>query len=248
MNTIVFRLLAGLFLLAVPLAVLYKVDGRLFRQSLAVVGRWMAALLILVAVLYGAFRLQAWWLDLLLLLAMEGITAAAYCRKRWLTVAVLAGVVPATLAVGLLVLVALGHRPFDNAWLWMPTVALLHGEALRVGRSALLTYVYNRRTHASMYEYLQGNGATPSETVRPFLVRALTKALAPLFTGMRDTGLVGVPLLLCVLLLSGMPPLEAGIFTAVATVGMVCCAVLAALISVAAYEWLNGFANQNKKR
>ncbi len=246
MKQIIFQLLVGLFLLAVPMAVLYKVGGQLFRQQLTVIVRWIVVLLVLVAVCFWVFRLQLWWLDLLLLLTVQGGSTAVVCRKRWLAVPVLVGVVPTTFAVGLLVMVALGRSPFDNAWLWVPMVALLHGEALRSGRSALLTYVYNRKVHASMYEYLQGNGATPLESIRPFLARALTKALAPLFVGLRDTGLVGVPLLLCVLLLSGMQPLAAGIFTVALTVGMVCSSVLSALLSIVAYERFHHVRNQTK--
>ena len=72
----------------------------------------------------------------------------------------------------------------------------------------------------------------------PFLVRAMSKALNPLLTKMRDTGLVAVPAILCVLMLSGMPPIQAGIFAVVATIGMVCCSVLSILLSVMVYEWL----------
>ncbi len=244
MTHITLQLLAALLLLIAPTAVLYKTDGRLFKQHLTVTVRCVAALFVLVAVCCWVFSLQLWWADLLLLIVVEGAAAVLWCRKRWLTLPVLLATLPMTFIVALLVLLAVGRSPFDNDWLWVPMVALLHVEALRASRSALLTYVYNRKVYASMYEYLQGNGASPVESMRPFVMRALTKALAPLFASMRDTGLVGVPLLLSALLLSGMQPLEAGVCAAAVTIGIVCCSVLSALLSVAVYEWMQRVGNR----
>ena len=238
MNSIIFQLLAGLMLLAIPLTVFYKNDRRLLYRLLTTTGCWAIAMLVLVVVFNFVFQSAVWWLDVLLLLLLEVIVTMVCCRKKWLVVPILIGVLPVTFIVGLLVMGIMGQNPFGNIWFWVPVMALLHGEALRASRSGLLTYAFNRKVHASMFEYLQGNGATQTEALRPFLVRAMSKALNPLLTKMRDTGLVAVPAILCVLMLSGMPPIQAGIFAVAATIGMVCCSVLSILLSVMVYEWL----------
>ena len=239
MNITLLHLLLSLLFLAVPAYVFWRLDGRLLRQTAKVVARTAVVLLVLAVCLHYVFLWNLGWLNVVWVLVSGGLATALYCRKRWLSVPVYLSSTLCSLAVGLLVLLlTTQHTSLLTAHLFIPVMAVLQADALFVCRRGLSLYALYRRRHASLGEYLQGNGATGMQVQQPFVAQTVRRAFSPVLKQLLLAGAVFVPSLLVGLLLVGIAPYQAMGFLAVLTLGAVCCTLLALLLTLYIYNQL----------
>lgn len=235
MNIVIIRVVLALLLLAVVVAVLHQTDRRLERIMLGSAGRMAVALGVMAVALAFVCSQSAWWLCAAWLLLSAAVATGCYCRRTWLAIPIYISMVPTTMMLGGIALVMMG-LPNINSWLWVPVTMLLQAAALPAGRRGLAVYAYNRKAHASMHDYLLGNGATAREALRPFVARAMQRALAPLWQKMRATAWALLPLSLGGLLTAGMQPVDAVVAVAALTLALLCGSVLTVLLSILTYE------------
>lgn len=241
MNITLLHVLLGLLLLAVPAYAFYRFDRRLFRQSAIVLGRVLVAFVVLGFCLHYVFQWNQAWVNILWVLLSGAVATALYCRKRWMAIPVYVSMTLCSFLVGSVVLWLAGvHGSLFNASCFIPVMSVLQADALFVCRRGVSTYVQNRREHASLHEYLQGNGATAAEAQRPFVARALQRAFVPLLSQLLLVPLVFVPSLLVGLLLGGLTPWQSIGLLILLLAGGLCSTVLALLLSVAIYTKLRG--------
>lgn len=79
-------------------------------------------------------------------------------------------------------------------------LALLSWKGYHAWRRGHNTYVKERRQYESLWEYLVANGATPSQARRPFLERALKRAIIPLVRQWRFWLIIAVLVLFCIVI------------------------------------------------
>ncbi len=75
-------------------------------------------------------------------------------------------------------------------------LALLSWKGYFAWKRGYHTYVQERQRYQSLWEYLVGNGATEAEARRPFLMRAVKRAVLPLLNQWRYWLLVAVVVVL----------------------------------------------------
>lgn len=235
MNIIIVRVILALLLLVIPVAAFHQIDRRLERAVLTTTARMLLAIVVLTALLLLVCQHDAWWLRTIWLLLASASATACYCRKTWLIVPIYIGVLPTTMAIGGLTLVVMG-LPQANSWLWTLVTLLLQAAALPIARRGLCAYAYNRKAHATMHDYLLGNGATRREALRPFVARAMKRGLAPLWTKMQRAAWIFLPLMLGGMMVAGMAPLAAAVAWVALVMGMMASGVLTLLLAIVVYE------------
>ena len=240
MNITIVLLLTGLLLLLVPAYVFYRFDRKLFRQSAVVIGRVLLSLLLLGVCLHYVFLWNLWWLNILWVLLSGALATAVYCRRRSVAIPVYISMTVCALAVGTLVLLLTGIRgSVLNAFFFIPVMTMLQADTLFVCRKGLTAFVLNRREHDSLHEYLEGNGATPTEALKPFVARAIRRAYTPLLSQLLLVAVVFVPSLLVGMLISGISVWQSVAFVVLMLTAGLCCTVLALLLSITIYTKLH---------
>ena len=219
MNITILRLILALLLLVVPAYAFWRFDRRMLRQSATVLARVTTVLLILAVCFYYLFQWNSPWMNILWVLLSGGVSAAVYCRKRWLYIPIYISMVVCTLVVGLfLLLLVTDHLSVFTSHLFIPVMTVL-----------------NRRQHASLDEYLRGNGASEMEIQQPFVAQSIKRAFVPVLSQLLLVGLVFVPSLLAGLLVGHVSPLQATAFLAALTAGAMCSSMLSLLLAIYIY-------------
>ncbi len=209
MNITIVRLLLGILLLAIPALILFRLDRRFLRQSATVLVRFSLTMLVMLGILYFIFEWDKAWVNILWVLLSSGVATAVYCKKRWQSIPIYISMTVVTFVMGIIVLLLSDVPHLFSASLFIPVMTMLQAEALFVCRKGITTFVMERRAHKDLLEYLQGNGASQLEALRPFVTKAITRAFNPILQQLLLVGLVFVPSLLCGLLIGGFSPLQA---------------------------------------
>ena len=192
--------------------------------SVAVV-RMAAQLLVLSLVVWAVVACDALWLNLLWLVFLSVVSAFFVVRRLKLPYAhfllpVSGGLLVGGLSVGLyLLLMALPWKGGMEARWFVPVMALLVGHSATMVVRGLSTYLSALQADRQQYEFLRGNGANHLRALLPFVRQALQAMIAPTVANLSVTGLFTMPLLLCGVLLGGLPPLEAFLLTVLLIVG-----------------------------
>ena len=235
MNITIVRMLIGILLLLIPALILFRLDRRFLRQSASVLVRLTLTLLLLAGCLYYIFKWDKAWLNILWALLTSGVATAVYCRKRWQSVPIYISMTLMTFIMGLVVLLLMDVPSLFSAPFFLPVMTMLQAEALFVCRRGITTYVFERRTHKELFEYLRGNGASQLEALRPFLTKAITRAFTPVLQQLLLVGLVFIPSLLCGMLMGGFSPLQSLAFLALMTSAALCSTMLTLVFSIYIY-------------
>lgn len=235
MNITIVRMVISILLLLIPALILFRFDRRFLRQSAVVLGRLTVTLLVLAGCLYYIFQWDKAWVNILWVLLTSGIATAIYCRKRWQSVPIYISMTVMTFVMGIIVLLLMDVPSLFCASYFLPVMTMLQAEALFVCRRGITTYVFERRTHKELFEYLRGNGANPLEALRPFLTKAVTRAFTPVLQQLLLVGLVFIPSLLCGLLMGGFSPLQSMAFLALMTAAALCSTMLTLIFSIYIY-------------
>jgi len=110
------------------------------------------------------------------------------------------GTVPASILGGRF---AMGHRPFWDPELYIPTIGMLCGNAISaivVATDAVLGELETKRDNIEVYLAF---GATRLEACRPIAIEALRLALLPMINSMSVIGLISIPGMMTGALLGG---------------------------------------------
>lgn len=235
MNITIIQLVIGILLLVIPVLILYRLDRRFLRQTAVVIGRFAVTLLVLVGCLYYVFLWDITWVNILWVLLSSGVATAVYCRKRWQSIPVFVSMTLVTFIMGVVVLLLMGVPRLFSAYCFLPVMTMLQAEALFVCRRGITTYVFERRQHKELLEYLRGNGATQMEALRPYVTKSITRAFNPVLQQMMLVGIVFVPSLLCGMFLGGISPLQAVAFLALMTAAAFSSTMVILVLSIYIY-------------
>ena len=236
MNISFGHFILSLLLLAVPACGFWWLSRRLFRQAVVALAQMAVVLSVLTLCYVYLFQWNNAWLNMLWILLSGGVATVRYCRRRWLSVPVFAGMMAALLSVGLLTLLLIGTASsVFEAWLFIPVMTLLQAECLFVGRRGLASYVLNRNEHSSLNEYLLGNGAKDIQAQKPFMAAAVRRAYASVFSQLLLAGIVFVPSLLLGLLIGGVAPVQALLLVLIMAMAGLCCSLVSLLVAIFIY-------------
>ena len=197
-----------IILFVASLGVFWFSDRKMFVRSLRALSSMSIQMILAAVYIWGVFRLDNWLVNILWLTIMSGIVAYIYTRRVrlplqrfWPVLAV--SVFCGSLLTGgcLLLCVQTSHA----RQLFVPVMAIFIGSLLTSGTLALSEYLICLRNTRSHRRYLQANGATHLESVIPCVRRSMRASLLPLFKFMSSPLIVAWPLLLCGMLMGGMP-------------------------------------------
>lgn len=230
-------LVLSLLLLAIPAVALYLYDRSLLIKGTGSVLRMLVQLAVGGLLTYVVFRVDQLFVSLLWVL---GITVAAtfgvarYSRLALAeSISVYFGLLLSTLLVALYLLLCVARQPhpFQTTFL-IPVVSILLAHASTVVGRGMCEWLERRQTDRPQYEYLRGNGATHLKALTPLISQVLRKAIIPSLPTIRVTGLFALPLLFSALLLGGIAPLQALIWTVSLFAGSMASSVLALALSL----------------
>lgn len=219
-------------LAVVSVGFLYLLGARTKRRAVVATVRFWVQMAIVGACAYGVLRVDRLWLNIVWLLLMVGIAAwystlRARLRSQSMVFVVWASMFVA-LVVGLLPLYCLG--PVHQAALLVPLSGGLLFIMTETLPLVLREYFVALERFSDTYYYQIGNGASWLQAVIPMLRRAVDRALLPVWRRLSLSAMVGLPLLLSGLLLSGQPVVEA----VVTTMLLVFSGIVATLLAIVA--------------
>ncbi len=234
------NMLLGLLLLAVPGYLLYVYDRLALTKAAVAVARMLVQTGLMALCLWGLYRLDSLWLNLLWLLLL--VVAAAFMlvsrthlRSRVLMLPACVGMLVSVLAVSSYVLwgVLRPESPASARW-FVPVTGVLMAHVLTTNIHGVRTYFDSLRQDSQPYYTLLGNGATRLQALAPYITRALRSLTVPAMANLSVMGLFVMPMLLSGLLLGGVGPLEAvGVFVLLTVASLA-----VSLLSVAMILWL----------
>lgn len=227
-GTVVLVMLVG-----AVLGLFWLMDRRFLQRVLRVFGVAVAQLALVGFYVWGLYRLDCWWADMLWLVAMGvavgwlSVRQAQLQWRQWLLP--VAAVV--TVVGGVVALVLLFAMP---GRLFVPVTGVLMAQLLMSMTTTLRTYASSLRHTEEHRRFLMANGATKTEALMPTVRRTLRGAVLPVLKQMASPLAVAMPMLFCGLLMGG-----ATIAAALASTLMLWgAAVVAAVAAAVAAVWV----------
>lgn len=217
------------------LALFWVVDRRTLNHSLRVLLVGMVQTALAGAYVWGLYELDSWFVNLLWLMLMAGITAyitlgrVRLSMTRLLPILSLAVFAGSAIMGGCMLLVV--HTPSANR-LFVPIMGLLVGGLLQSSILALRTYIISLRYTAAHRMYIQANGGTHLESLVPSIRRALRAALMPQLRNMTSPLFLTLPMLLCGMLIGGANVVAATIVTLLMALSGFAASVISAVLTL----------------
>ena len=214
----------------------WLLDRRLFVQLLKSLGAFAFQLLVAAAFVWGFYRLNSWWADVLwLFVAAGGASVAAYKKAhlhaRRQLLPLFLGLLAGGAVLGFSMLLSLKAMP-ARLMIVAVTAALMSMLTASVA-SAFQTYEASLSHTKRHREYMIANGATLFESLVPTYRRALRAAVVTLLRGSSLTMAGVVPLFMAGLLVGGVPPLPALAVSLLFLVAAFAATVLATVVILA---------------
>ncbi len=208
----------SLLLLAVPLAVFWRLGGGMLRSSAVAVGRMAVQLLFVGIYMEWLYALNSLAADLLWMVLMTATAAFSLVRHSCLSwkkllLPVAGGLFASAVLVGIYLLVAVMHpaKLTDTHWT-VPVFGLLLSGVQSVGKAVLEAFYSGLRHNSARYYFLLGNGASHREAVLPFVKGALQKGYAPLLASVSVVGIATMPDMMMGAMLGGVAPATAAVW------------------------------------
>lgn len=215
----------GLLLMAVPLALMYKMKVGLCRSTISAMLRMIVQLWLIGLYLQYLFQYDLWYVNLawgviMVMVAVVTVLQRTGLKPRVLLLPLTIGFFSTAMLIAVFFLLFVLHIDcFEvggitlsttfKAQYFIPVFGLLLGNMLSVNVVALNAYYEGLRRERQMYYYLLGNGATAWEAVAPFLRQAIVKSFNPCIANMAVMGLVAMPGTMIGQILAGSDPSEA---------------------------------------
>lgn len=226
-----------LLLTVASMSFFWVLDRRMFNRSLRVVLLAVVQIALVGTYVWGLYEIDNWFVNILWLLLMAGVTAYMTLGRLRLShirlclvlfIAILTG---CTVVGGSMLLTV--HEPSVNR-LFVPIMGLLVGGLLQSSTLALRTYIISLRHTAEHRMYIMANGGSHLESLIPSIRRALRAALMPQLRDMASPLFLALPVFLCGLLLGGTDVVAATIVTLL----MVLSGFVSSVISAIMTLWL----------
>lgn len=225
-------------LMALAVALFLLIDRREMMRVLKVFGLTLGQMIVAGAGVWLVYKVDAWWMNLLWLIAMLVLTGG-WClyEMKWqvkkLALPVAAALVAGCLVAGGSVMLTLPGRCF------VPVFGVLLAYLMVSVTLTLQTYqrcLYHTVSHR---QYMLANGATMLESLMPGIRRALRACIQPQLRTMAQPLLVAMPLLFAGLLLGGASPIASVFVLMLLMVAAFIASVVAGVVAVSLYSKLS---------
>lgn len=211
---------------------LYVLERPMLLKSLRALVRMAGSMSLLLACIWGLYKVGTWWLNVLWAVVWLSVVSLLAVQKarvgNRLLLPMLLSVFLSSAVVGYTMMCCfpggLSVRVF------FPVVAALSVHFLQSSSATLQMYVSSLKHTQEHYKYMMANGATHTEALMPSMKRALCASSLSALRQWTSPVVFCPPLLLCGLLLGGVPPLTAVIATVLFFVGMYVAGILSAVL------------------
>src|SRR5574344_79766 len=197
--------LLGLLLIALPLYMIYRTDAKLFRQSTMVLIQLVGTGAVAAVCLHFLYVWNQWWCGLLFMVLVAVLSAFISARRSYVIFPLLVGSLSGTVVTGLIYLLSVlfGLDGMQARWS-IPVLTLIVAYTTVITGRGLRAYHNARLSHPQLYDYLIGNGAHRLEALMPFIRKGMRQSIVIYLQQIKTYYLVGLPVLLCGLLMGGM--------------------------------------------
>jgi putative ABC transport system permease protein len=231
MTSLILHTILALLLLILPFGALYILDRPSIRPLAIALAKGLIQLLIFSLVVWGVFKVDNTWINIVWFLAMTlwgGWMIVSKCKlsvKDYLLPAS-AGLFVGVLGVGLWLLVAVLPIDAITARWFVPIMAILIGHSASMQVRGLSTFVSLITNNRAQYDFLIGNGASKWQALMPFMRSSLLAIISPTITNLSALALATLPLLFCGMLLGGLSPINAFAVMLYSVIGCIASSVL----------------------
>ena len=231
MTSLILHTILALLLLILPFGALYILDRPSIRPLAIALAKGLIQLLIFSLVVWGVFKVDNTWINIVWFLAMTlwgGWMIVSKCKlsvKDYLLPAS-AGLFVGVLVVGLWLLVAVLPIDAITARWFVPVMAVLIGHSAIMLVRGLSTFVSLITNNRAQYDFLIGNGASKWQALMPFMRSSLLAVISPTIANLSALALATLPLLFCGMLLGGLSPINAFAVMLYSVLGCVASSVL----------------------
>lgn len=202
----------GFLLLIIPTYFLYRYRTGLVKDTLWATLRMTVQLFFIGFYLEYLFLWDSVWINLLWVLFMIAIASSTVLKRTKLPQKMLFMAVAVAFLVSLLIIdfyfLGLVVRPekIFTARYFVPISGMILGNMLSANVIALNSFYGSLNRERQLYLYLLGNGATPGESLAPFMREALIKSFNPTIASMAVMGLIALPGTMTGQILGGSSP------------------------------------------
>lgn len=230
-------ILLGLLLLAVPAYVLARVDTVLLSRVVKAIGRTIALMAAVGALMWLLWRVESLWVSLLWVVIMTLVAAWMLLRRtqlsqRQLLPSVFVGMLTAVvLSGGYLLLVLRLDSPLAARWV-VPVATILLIHILPTNIRAVSTYFSMLHTDSQSYYTHLGNGASRPAALMPYVRQALRSMMEPTATGLTAMSIFILPSLLAGMLMGTMLPVDAVVLFVLLLIGAMTASVVSLLVTL----------------
>jgi len=204
-----------MLIVLVPLAINWRLQLHLARETLIAVARMSVQLLLVGLYLQWLFEfnsllINVLWLSVMLLVGASAITNGAKLSRKHCYAPIIVGLVVGLLPLLSILLVALLQpAPVYHAQYLIPLAGMLLGNSLS-GNIVALQHLFNSLEDKRLaYEGALALGATPTQACADVTAAAIKQSLTPVLASMSTTGLVTLPGMMTGQILSGVDPMIA---------------------------------------
>lgn len=230
-TSLILHTILALLLLIIPFGALYVLDRPTIRPLAIALIRGIIQLLVFALIVWGVYRINNAWVNIIWFLAMAvwgGVMVVRKCRlsiKDYLLPAS-AGVFVGAIVVGLWLLVAVLPVDAITARWFIPVMTVLLGHSATMLVRGLSNFVTMLQRNRAQYDFLLGNGTSPWRALTPFIRTSLLSILSPTIANLSALALATLPLLFCGMLLGGFSPINAFAVMLYSIVGCIASSVL----------------------
>ena len=202
----------GFLLLIIPAYFLYRYRTGLVKDTLWAALRMTVQLFLIGFYLEYLFLWDSVWVNLLWVLFMVVIASSTVLKRTKLPQKMLFMAVAVAFLVSLLIIdlyfLGLVVRPekIFTARYFIPISGMILGNMLSANVIALNSFYGSLTRERQLYLYLLGNGASPGESIAPFMREALIKSFNPTIASMAVMGLIALPGTMTGQILGGSSP------------------------------------------
>lgn len=217
------------------------IDRKMMMRFFRVLVYMVLSLSLVALMVWGVFRLNSWWCDVLwVLLVVMGV---AYFTLRKAHLQLKPFFLPLALSLLLGVGCGLGVMHLlvkvPHSVLIVAVLTAMTGQLITSVSQSLSTYVCSLRHTQEHYQYLLANGASHLEAILPSVRRSLRASALPSLRTMTAPLLLAPPLFFCGLLLGGASPAASAVVTFVLMLALLAVCVLTTLLTLVLVDrWL----------
>ena len=236
-NISIISIVLVLLLLALPGYLLVRLDMPLLHRSVKALGRMAVQMAVAGALLWGLWRLNRLWINLLWVV-LTTVAAAwllvkrARLQQKQLFLPVCAGLLTGVFVTGAYLLLVLRlEQPLTARWI-IPVGGVLLAHVLTTNTRAVSAYFEALKNDRQSYYTQLGNGASRLTALAPYLRQALRSMLDPTAASMAMMGLFAMPMLLAGLLMGGMAPVQATLLFVLMVVAGIAASTLSLVVAL----------------